>query len=212
VPPLYRALSALGFRGFMRTLYRIELAGADRIPTGGPCILASNHESLLDPFFLGVVTPRTIRFMAKHDLWRHRPVGFFMNALGGFPIERGAGDAGGVRHGVTLLERGEVLAIFPQGTALPYRKRPFHRGAARLALVTGAPIVPVCMVGTERALRPSRVKVGLPRVKILVASPIHTEPAKPTVAASKALTQRIEDAITELRRPYGPPAHAWFDD
>jgi 1-acyl-sn-glycerol-3-phosphate acyltransferase len=211
VPGLYRALHALGFREFMRTLYRIEVAGAERIPAGGPCILASNHESLLDPFFLGVVTPRTIRFMAKHDLWRHRPVGFFMDALGGFPIERGAGDAAGVRHGVTLLERGEVLGLFPQGTALPYRTRPYHRGAARLALVTGAPIVPVCMVGTERALRPSRVKLGLPKVRILVASPIRTERGKPTVAAARALTHRIEDAITELRRPYGPPAHAWLD-
>src|SRR3954454_2807201 len=195
----------------MRTLYRIELAGAERIPADGPCILASNHESLLDPFFLGVATPRTIRFMAKAELWRHRPVAFFMDALGGFPIERGVGDAAGVGHGLALLQRGEVIAIFPQGTALPYRKRPYHRGAARLALVTGAPIVPVCMVGTEQALRPSRVKVGLPHVKILVASPIRTEPAKPTVAASKALTKRIEDAIAELRRPYGPPAHVWLD-
>jgi 1-acyl-sn-glycerol-3-phosphate acyltransferase len=211
VPRAYRALSAIGFAAFMRTLYRIEVTGADRIPATGPCILASNHDSMLDPFILGVVTPRTIRFMAKAELWRHRIVGRAMEALGCFPIERGAGDSAGIGRGVELLEQGELLGIFPEGTSRPFRRRPYHRGAARLAIATGAPIVPICMVGTEKALRPNRVRVGLPRVRILVAAPIVTERARPTVAAAKALTLRVEDAIVELRSPYGSPAHVWLD-
>ena len=67
------------------------------------------------------------------------------------------------------------------------------------------------MVGTEKALRPGRFKLGLPRVRVIVGEPIEVEPAKPTPEAAGALTQRVEEAIGVLRAPYGEPAHAWFD-
>lgn len=208
---LYSMLGAVGFRGLLRAVYRIELCGADRIPARGGVILASNHESLVDPFILGVATNRPIRYMAKTELWSNRVVGKLMDWFGTFPIERGAGDRTAMARGAQLLREGEVLGLFPQGTSKAWQQRPFHRGAARLALATGAPIVPVCMVGTERVLRPSKPRVGLPKVKILVAPPIVVETTRPTVAAAKALTERIELAISELRQPYGPPAHAWLD-
>jgi 1-acyl-sn-glycerol-3-phosphate acyltransferase len=102
--------------------------------------------------------------------------------------------------------------MFPQGTCLPYRRRPWMRGAARLALSTGTTIVPVCIVGSERALRPGKFKLGLPRIRVIVGEPIHVEQRRPTVAAAKELTTRIEQAIEEARAPYGPPEHAWFPD
>jgi 1-acyl-sn-glycerol-3-phosphate acyltransferase len=208
---LYSVLDATGFRTMLRRVYRIEVCGGERIPQNGGVILASNHESLVDPFILGVATSRPIRYMAKTELWSNRVVGRLMDWFGTFPIERGAGDRAAMGRGAELLREGEVLGLFPQGTSKPWRQRPFHRGAARLALATGAPIVPVCMIGTEKILRPNKVKVGLPKVKILVAQPIVSDVARPTVAAAKALTQRIELAISELRRPYGPPAHVWLD-
>jgi len=208
---LYALLHRIGFRTFLRTLYRIEICGREHIPESGGVILASNHESLVDPFILGVVTRRPIRYMAKTELWSNRLVGTLMDSFGTFPIERGGGDTAAMGRGAELLREGEVLGIFPQGTSKPWRRRPFHRGAARLALATGAPIVPVCMIGTERILRPNRVKIGWPRVRILVAAPIRVERTRPTVAAAKALTQRIEQTISELRCPYGPPAHVWLD-
>ena len=101
--------------------------------------------------------------------------------------------------------------MFPQGTTLPYRRRPYSRGAARLALTTGSPVVPVCLVGTERALRPRHTRIGFPRIRVLVGRPIEVERRRPTVAAAKALMTRVEQTIEELRRPYGPPQHAWID-
>jgi 1-acyl-sn-glycerol-3-phosphate acyltransferase len=208
---LYSVLDAIGFRTLLRRAYRIEVSGGNHIPKSGGVILASNHESLVDPFILGVATTRPIRYMAKTELWSNRVTGTLMDWLGTFPIERGSGDRAAMGRGGELLRQGEVLGLFPQGTSKPWRQRPFHRGAARLALATGAPIVPVCMIGTEKILRPNKTKIGLPQVKILVAEPIAVEVARPTVAAAKALTQRIELAISELRRPYGPPAHVWLD-
>jgi 1-acyl-sn-glycerol-3-phosphate acyltransferase len=100
--------------------------------------------------------------------------------------------------------------MFPQGTCLPHRHRAWHRGAARLALSAGAQIVPVCIVGSERALRPAKFKVGLPRIRVIVCEPIQVDQARPTVAAAKELTARLERVIEEARAPYGPPAHAWY--
>lgn len=210
-PPLYQVLETIGFRSFFTRLYRVTIAGRERIPASGGCILAANHESLIDPWILGLATPRPIRYMAKAELWRYPVLSTIMDAFGTFPIERGGGDREAVTAAGRLLEAGEVLGIFPQGTCLPYRNRRYHRGVARLALATGAPIVPVCIVGTERALRPGRFKVGRPRVQVLVAQPLETARERPTIAAARSLTQRVEEAIADLRRPYGPPAHAWLD-
>jgi 1-acyl-sn-glycerol-3-phosphate acyltransferase len=86
------------------------------------------------------------------------------------------------------------------------------RGAARLALETGSPIVPVALVGTEQAVRPHRLKLGLPRIRVLVARPFDVARARPTIAAAREVTRRVEEAIAELRRPYGEPRHAWIED
>jgi 1-acyl-sn-glycerol-3-phosphate acyltransferase len=208
---LYDLLEAAGFRSFAHRLYRVRVDDADRIPANGPCILVANHESLIDPWILGLATPRPIRYMAKAELWRNpllRPV---MNAFGTFPVERGTGDTGALGAAGRLLHEGQILGIFPQGTCLPFRNRPWHRGAARIALTAGATIVPVALVGTERALRPHRIRIGLPRIRVLVGRPLEFARNRPTIAAAKALTQRLEQAVDELRTPFGPPAHAWID-
>ncbi len=211
-PPLYELLERVQFRAFFSWLYHVEIRGRERIPARGAVILAANHESMIDPWILGLATPRPIRYMAKAELWRYPVVRWVLEKFGTFPVARGRGDQDAVGRAEELLAEGEVLGIFPQGTCLPYRHRPFQRGAARLALASGTPVVPVCMVGTERALRPGRFKLGRPRVKVLVGEAIEVARGRPTIVAAKALTRRIEEAIAELRAPYGPPAHAWYDE
>jgi 1-acyl-sn-glycerol-3-phosphate acyltransferase len=208
---LYRTIGFHLIRPYLRLAYRAEVVGAERIPRDGPCILVANHESMVDPFVLGLATPRVVRYMAKAELWRHRLLGLTMEGFGAFKVERGRGDSGAVDVARGLLEQGQIIGIFPQGTCMPFRHRPFFRTAARLALETGAPLVPAALVGTERILRPHRVRVGLPKVHVLVGNPIHVELERPTIAAAKALTARLEEAVSDLRRPYGAPAHAWID-
>jgi 1-acyl-sn-glycerol-3-phosphate acyltransferase len=211
-PPLYRVFDWIRFRSWFARLYRVELRGAEHVPGTGPVILVANHESMLDPWLLGLVTPRPVRYMAKAELWRYPALGRVMDLLGTFPVDRGNGDRAAVGRGAQLLEAGEVLGIFPQGTCLPYRHRPWFRGAAKLALATGTPIVPVCIVGSEKALRPGKPKIGFPRITILVGEPIPVAAGRPTVAAARELTARTERAIEDARAPFGPPAHAWFAD
>lgn len=126
--------------------------------------------------------------MAKAELFGPRVLGKVMRSLNAFPVERGGGDQAAMSEAGRLLAGGAVLGIFPQGTSKPERQIGWHRGAARLALATGAPLVPVRLTGTRRVPLPTRVR-------ILVGEPIVVPVARPTVAAAKGLTERLEHAV-----------------
>ena len=190
---LYALLERTRFRHLAKWLYKVEVAGADRIPDG-PVILVANHESLFDPWLLALATPRTVRYMAKSELWKYRLVGAAIESFGAFPVERGAGDTTALSRAAELLRQGNVLGIFPQGTSRRLPQRPYHRGAARLALSTGAPLVPVGMTDARRLPSPW----GKRRTVIKVGEAIHVDPARPTVAAAKKLTVELERQITRL--------------
>jgi 1-acyl-sn-glycerol-3-phosphate acyltransferase len=187
---LYDVLERTGFRRLATALYRVDLHGAERIPATGGVILVANHESLFDPWLLALATPRPVRYMAKSELWRYPLIGRTLDAFGAFPVERGTGDSTAISNAAELLRRGEVLGMFPQGTSKQLARRIYRRGAARLALATGVPIVPVRLIGTRGFPRPGRRPT-----RVLVGEPIHVEPAKPTLVAAKALTQRVERVL-----------------
>ena len=173
-----------------RLLYRLELEG--RVPPG-PCIVAANHESMLDPPLLALTASQPLHFLAKVELWRYPPGAWLMDALGGIPIRRDRRDLVSLGRAEELLGTGESVAIFPQGTV---RGGTWTRGAARLALRTGAPLVPVRIVGSRRAL--SRGRIGFPRLRVVVGEPLLVERARPTVAIARALTRVLEERVDAL--------------
>ena len=164
----------------------------------GPVIVVANHDSLSDPFFLGAAVERPLHFLAKRELWSTSLVGRALDALGGIPVERRRGDLTAVAALARVLERGEAVAIFPQGTVLGDDDRPWQRGAARLALTTGAPILPVPIVGAAYALRPGTRVPRLARVRVVVGEPIAVQSGSPTIPAGRELTTRVRDAVAEL--------------
>jgi len=184
----YALLSRMGLRELLRRLYGIEIAGADRIPCHGPAILVANHESIWDPFVLGVATTREIHYLAKAELFRWPPLAAAMRSLNAFPIERGGGDRAAMSEAVRRLRRGELLGIFPQGTSRAELQNGWRRGAARLALATGAPLVPVRLAGTAPLPRPTRIRIA-------VGEPIAVPVSRPTIASASALTARLERAV-----------------
>ncbi len=178
-------------RVLARLLYRIEIVG--RVPPGA-CVVAANHESMLDPPLLALAARQPLHFLAKVELWRYRPGAWLMDALGGIPIRRDRRDLLSVGRAEELLHDGEAVAIFPQGTV---QGGAWTRGAARLALATGAPLVPVTIVGTRRAL--SRGRIRFTKIRIVVGEPIPVERAKPTVAAAKELTEQLQARVDAAR-------------
>jgi 1-acyl-sn-glycerol-3-phosphate acyltransferase len=145
---------------------------------------------VLDPPLLALAADQPLHFLAKVELWRYRPGAWLMDALGGIPIRRDRRDLHSVGRAGELILAGEAVALFPEGTV---QGGTWARGAARLALATGVPLVPVRIVGTSRAL--SRGRIGFPKIRIVVGEPIPVERAKPTVAAARELTRLLESRI-----------------
>jgi 1-acyl-sn-glycerol-3-phosphate acyltransferase len=116
-----------------------------------------------------------------------------MDALGGIPIRRDRRDLLSVREAEELLRAGESVALFPQGTV---RGGAWSRGAARLALATGAPLVPVRIVGAAQAL--SRGRIRFPKIRIVVGTPIEVQAARPTVTAARELTRLLQERVEGL--------------
>ena len=100
--------------------FRMRRLGRRHIPRSGPVILAANHRSFLDPFVIGCLTRRPVYYVAKKELFAHPVVGWLLNRLGAFPIDRGAGDQQAMDTARVILERGDCVVIFPEGT----RQRP----------------------------------------------------------------------------------------
>ena len=196
--PVYTLIERI-LRPLFMVVYRIEITGREHVPATGPCILAANHVSVMDGFFMGIAVTRQVRFMAKSELYRWPVVKQFLIAAGAFPVVRGADRGRAVAAGVALLEQGGVVGVFPEGTSLPDQKRGYKRGAARLALATGAPLVPIALIGTELTLEPRTHRISLPRVRMRIGEPLIVERQEPTEHAATALTARLQAAIEELK-------------
>lgn len=192
-PPGYRRVRGLT-APLVRRLYRLEATGGERVPATGPLLVVANHESVLDPFVVAAAVQRDLRFLAKAELWRHRQGAWLMDGLGAIRVERGRGDLEALGVARLALEQGSAVAIFPQGAVRS--TGPWHRGAARLALATGAPVLPVRLVGTADAL--SRGHVGFPRLRVRVGEPLAVERGPATIAAARQVTDRLRAAVESL--------------
>jgi glycerol-3-phosphate dehydrogenase (NAD(P)+) len=170
--------------------FRLARNGHRHVP-GGAVILASNHRSFLDPFVLGCCVRRPIYFVAKEQLFKNPLAGWFLNCLGAFPLRRGASDEESVKTSLRLLERGEVVVIFPEGTRVTRGSlRPPRRGVGRMALESGAPVVPVAVSGSERARRGWRIRPV--KVHLRFGAPL-TFPRvrRPSPSLAGEVTERI---------------------
>ena len=152
---------------FFHLYFRLSRIGREHIPATGPVILASNHRSFLDPFILATIARRPLYYVAKEELFTRRFTGWLLNNLGAFPVRRGEGDADMIDTAKAILARGDAVLIFPEGTRIrPGALGRPRRGVGRLALETGAPVVPVAIIGTEAIRKGWRVRPHKVRVRV----------------------------------------------
>ena len=182
------------FSDWVRAVYRLEVVGADRLPVTGPAVVAPNHASVLDGIVLGAAISRELRFVAKAELWQSRLLAWVLDGLDAIRIKRGCGDHLALARMREALDAGQAIAIFPQGAVRG--DRVWHRGAARVALVTGAPLVPVRLIGTAQAL--SQGRIGFPRLRVIVGEPIKVGRAPEDPVAAMELTERLRFAVESL--------------
>ena len=204
-------VTRLAFVTLTGLLWRPIVHGREKVPRQGPVILAPVHRSFADFSFAFFTTRRNLFFMAKAELWENRFLGWFLSNVGVFPVQRDAADRNALQVAQRVLEAGQVLVLFPEGTRQSGPEvRATHEGAAFLAARTGAITVPIGIGGSDLSMPKGR-KIPRPmRITVVVGDPM-APPARsesgrvPRSAlreATEELGRRIEAAYAEARKPY----------
>ena len=185
---------------FCRTFWRTSVVGRRNIPRSGPFILAPVHRSNIDTPLVCAVTRRRMRYMGKDSLWKKKPIGWVLSALGGFPVSRGTADREALRRCIEVLDAGEPLVLFPEGE----RKsgeivQPLFDGVTYIAMKAGVPVVPVGIGGSERAMPKGKKYLRPSKCVVLVGEPI-TPPSTEGRASRSAVKDFSANLHGELQR------------
>lgn len=194
-----RFLSLLLFK----TVFRVRVSGRENLPREGGCIVAANHNSYLDPPLVGSSLPRKVYFMAKEELFRVPVLGLLLWSIDTFPVRRGVADRQAIKKALALLQKGEVVGIFPEGGRVkPGEIKDGELGAALLALKARVPVVPASIQGNAPWLK---MEKGLPRISSLLVKfgepipPPTLRPGEREKEALKETTRVLMEAISSLR-------------
>jgi 1-acyl-sn-glycerol-3-phosphate acyltransferase len=193
-----------------RTYFRARVRGAENVPATGAFILAPVHRSNLDTPVVSLITSRRLRYMGKASMWKSRFGAWFFSGAGGFPVKRGHADREAMRACQEVLERGEPLVLFPEGTR---QEGPvvegFFDGAAYLALKTGAPIVPVGLGGTAAAMGKGSKMVWPAKMTLVVGPPIHPAPLSEGGRVSRRAVRELTAELTATVQVLFDEAQEW---
>ena len=191
---------------FLMILFRPKVKGLRHVPASGPLIIASNHLSFSDSIFMPLVVPRKVTFLAKSEYFTSPgPKGLLKKltfiALGQVPVDRSGGrrSESALITGLKVLAEGKCLGIYPEGTRSPdgrlYKGR---TGIARLAIESGAPIIPVAMFNTEKIQPTGTVVPKVMRVKMIFGEPMYFDGDSTDLQYLRDVTDQIMSRIQEM--------------
>lgn len=207
-PSVTYRLLRLFFRLWLSIVNRVRVSGTAHIPVNGAAILCANHSSYFDAMLLALCTKRPVRFIIFRDFYRHPVLGFFVRACGAIPVSQQGMDKEALAKARQTLEDGGIIAIFPEGrlSRAGLLSRP-QQGAAHLAILTGAPLVPITIHGAYHVYRHGWKLPRIGTITVRVHPPLDV-PADPKQRRDlrKELTERLMTGIRrELRAHY--PSH-----
>jgi 1-acyl-sn-glycerol-3-phosphate acyltransferase len=193
---LYTVVHFISVRVWCRLWFRLEVVDRSWVPASGPFVVAPVHRSNIDFLLVGALTGKRMRYIGKDSLWRWAPLGRFISALGAFPVRRGAADREALRICMQVIENGEPLVMFPEGTRRtgPVVEEVFA-GPAYVAARTGVPLVPVGIGGSEQAM-PKGTKWIRPRkVVLVVGEPINPPKGDGTGRVPRRVVRSMTDQL-----------------
>jgi 1-acyl-sn-glycerol-3-phosphate acyltransferase len=188
----FRRLTVRLVRALFPLAANFTVNGAENLPAQGAVVLACNHLTNFDVFPVQLALPRPVYFMAKAELHKNRYFDAILRQLGSFPVQRGAKDAWAMAHAREVLDKGQVLGIFPEGSrSRDHSLRTAKTGAARLALAANCPLVPLALTGTQDIFQHGWKRAA-----------VHVEVGKPLVPgrddSALSLTDALMFAIAEM--------------
>lgn len=186
----------------VRRAFDVEVIGREHVPPTGGVILASNHASFLDPFVVGCTLDRPIRYMAKSDLFRHPLTDAFFTSAGQVKVDRAAGgNEAAVDALVRVVEQGRVAGIYPEGSRSPDGRLGRGRtGVARVALRTGAPVVPLAVTSDDVMPKHARFPHVEKQVVVVIGEPLRYE-GMAELAHDRATCRKVTDEVmSEIAR------------
>ncbi|MGP4071955.1 lysophospholipid acyltransferase family protein [Piscibacillus sp. B03] len=173
-----------------RLLFKIKVIGKENIPKNGPVIICSNHISNFDPPVVGITSARDIHFMAKEELFEKPWLGKLLTNLGAFPVKRGMRDRNALRNGLKLLEEGNALGLFPEGTRSKNGEvKKGLAGAGFFAMRSDATVIPCAIIGTYKKFS---------KLKVVYGQPINFESLNKEKPGAQEVTDEIMDHIKRL--------------
>ena len=192
---------------------RTRIIGAHNIPASGPFLLAPIHRTNIDTPLAAAVTRRRMRFMGKDSIWKIRPIGWIVSALGAFPVTRGTADREALKRCIAVLEAGEPLVLFPEGTRQTGPVvQPLFDGAAYVAVKAGVPIIPVGIGGSEGVMPKGSKMIYPKKCVVVVGEPIVVPrdemgrvPRSAVKDVTSTLSEEIQRLFDEAQRLAGTP-------
>jgi 1-acyl-sn-glycerol-3-phosphate acyltransferase len=201
----YTALSGL-FHGLATLYFRLEIRGREHLPTSGPYVVAPVHRSNLDFILVSCIHSTRMRYMGKASIWKYPTLGRFFSMLGAFPVHRGTADRESLRTCMRIIENGESLVMFPEGTRREGAQvAELFDGPAFVAARTGVPIVPIGIGGSPEAM-PLGSKLVRPHKIVLVVG----EPISPPVGDGTGRVKRR--VVREMTEQLAVDLQALYDE
>jgi 1-acyl-sn-glycerol-3-phosphate acyltransferase len=198
---LYRFVRVLVL-GVAKVFGRIKVIGRSNIPRDQPFILAPVHRSNVDFALVSLVTTRRMRYMGKDSIFKFKFLNPFFHALGAFPVHRGAADREALRTSIAVIDSGQPLVMFPEGTRQsgPVVQELFD-GTAYVAAKTGVPIVPVGIGGSEAAMPKGSKFIHPTKLVLVVGEPLEPPAPRESGGASRRAVKELTDQLrSELQK------------
>jgi 1-acyl-sn-glycerol-3-phosphate acyltransferase len=190
-------LAKMAVRTLVSIVWRARAVGTENVPPEGPLIVACNHRSYLDPPAMGCFCPRRISYMAKKELFAVPVLGTVIRALGAYAVDREGSATAAIKQSLKVLQHGGAVGIFPEGTRNRKGTIAPQTGVALLASLASAPVVPACILGTDRALRLAEIRVAFGAPLALPAG------RKATREDLAKFTAQVMEAIAALAESNG---------
>lgn len=181
-------------------LFKFRVLGVENIPSSGGAMLMSNHVSYVDPIFIGAAVNRNLRYMARSTLFKPGFIRWFLLSVNAFPVNRGTPDRGAIRQALKVLENGDLLVIFPEGTRSVDGSTlgKAEAGVGFIAHKTPAPVIPVFLSGAQNVLPRKAKMLKTAKVTVSFGKPIDMESYRKDKGSRETYTRIGEEVMTRI--------------